>query len=342
STFEYSTNGGGNWEIGTGSSFEVPAGDYNLGDVQVKTTDNAGNEHTESLGAITVDKAIAKPTISTITDNANDSDDKVDLIGTAEANSNIDLYLNDVKIVSNVAVNSSGNWKTEYTVDTAGTLKFEVKSTDLAGNESVLSDSKSMEGYIAADPFTMGGTTNDIIIGKDTSTPDYLLDGDAGDDIIFGREGDDALIGGAGSDELYGGEDNDNLTYDKDDKIIDGGEDDDTLIFSAGDTSTIADILNNVTNIEIININDSDQNLGQINLSDIISITDNNNKLEILSDGSGNNNVTLDLASTGGSGEWQKDDSGEYSNASSITIGSNTFSAGTIQLLIDDDDVNAI
>ncbi|WP_428994504.1 Ig-like domain-containing protein, partial [Halomonas elongata] len=55
-TWEYSTDGGSSWTVGSGSSFTVPEGDYATGDVLARQTDEAGNTSDNGeLGAVTVD-----------------------------------------------------------------------------------------------------------------------------------------------------------------------------------------------------------------------------------------------------------------------------------------------
>ncbi|WP_445004089.1 BapA/Bap/LapF family large adhesin [Halomonas mongoliensis] len=55
-TWEYSTDGGATWTEGTGTSFELPEGDYADGDVLARQTDEAGNTSDNGeLGAVSVD-----------------------------------------------------------------------------------------------------------------------------------------------------------------------------------------------------------------------------------------------------------------------------------------------
>ncbi|KKX33014.1 Ig-like domain-containing protein [Rhizobium sp. LC145] len=53
--WEYSLDGGGTWQAGTGNSFELPSGSYADGSVQVRQSDVTGNVGaTVSLGSVTV------------------------------------------------------------------------------------------------------------------------------------------------------------------------------------------------------------------------------------------------------------------------------------------------
>ncbi|MEI6762113.1 MAG: Ig-like domain-containing protein, partial [Betaproteobacteria bacterium] len=60
-TWQYSTNGGGTWDTGSGSNFVLGAGNYAAGAVQVRQTDKAGNLESATpasiASAITVDQA---------------------------------------------------------------------------------------------------------------------------------------------------------------------------------------------------------------------------------------------------------------------------------------------
>ncbi|MFC4255588.1 Ig-like domain-containing protein, partial [Croceibacterium xixiisoli] len=56
-TWEFTTDGGQNWQTGTGGSFTLAEGTY--ANVQVRQTDAAGNTATTTLGSITVDASVA-------------------------------------------------------------------------------------------------------------------------------------------------------------------------------------------------------------------------------------------------------------------------------------------
>ncbi|MFC4170476.1 Ig-like domain-containing protein [Microvirga sp. GCM10011540] len=65
-TWEYSTNGGGSWSAGTGTTFTVTAGTYTAGAVQVRQTDATGNvSSVGTLGAVTIDDQPPAPPIFT-------------------------------------------------------------------------------------------------------------------------------------------------------------------------------------------------------------------------------------------------------------------------------------
>ena len=88
-SWEYSSNGGGSWSAGSGSSFTVAAGSYAAGKVQVRQTDLAGNLSfaNTSVAAFTVDTTA--PSAPVISSAAITSTTTPILSGTAEAGSKI-------------------------------------------------------------------------------------------------------------------------------------------------------------------------------------------------------------------------------------------------------------
>jgi Ca2+-binding RTX toxin-like protein len=69
----------------------------------------------------------------------------------------------------------------------------------------------------------------DLRAGADTITGDFILTGNAGEDIFIGNNGDDTLNGGAGNDQLFGNENNDVLNGGEGDDLLDGGAGNDVL-----------------------------------------------------------------------------------------------------------------
>ena len=65
-TWQYSTDSGANWTNGIANSFQLAAGAYAAGQVQVRQTDLAGNTGPASSNgaAITIDQTVAAPTFS--------------------------------------------------------------------------------------------------------------------------------------------------------------------------------------------------------------------------------------------------------------------------------------
>ena len=88
-SWEYSTNGGGSWIAGSGTSFSVAAGSYATGKVQARQTDLAGNlsPTSGSFAAFSVDTTA--PSAPQITSAAITGSTTPILNGTAEAGSTI-------------------------------------------------------------------------------------------------------------------------------------------------------------------------------------------------------------------------------------------------------------
>ncbi|MBL8470942.1 MAG: DUF4347 domain-containing protein, partial [Rhodocyclaceae bacterium] len=79
-SWEYSTDGGANWNTGSGSSFTLAAGTYAAGSVLVRQTDIAGNlsSNTGNAAAITVDAtAPAAPGVALTTDTGASGSDRI-------------------------------------------------------------------------------------------------------------------------------------------------------------------------------------------------------------------------------------------------------------------------
>lgn len=88
---------------------------------------------------------------------------------------------------------------------------------------------------------------------------------------------------------MLGGEGSDTIVFDKNDVSIDGGtnldgsQENDTLVIT--DTSIIAsNDMNNVTNFETLDLTNNTAQTLNLNLSDVISMTDGNNQLFIKGD----------------------------------------------------------
>jgi hypothetical protein len=69
----------------------------------------------------------------------------------------------------------------------------------------------------------------DLLSGGDTINGDFILTGNAGEDIFIGNNGDDTLNGGAGNDRLFGNENNDTLNGGLGNDLLDGGSGNDVL-----------------------------------------------------------------------------------------------------------------
>ena len=128
----------------------------------------------------------------------------------------------------------------------------------------------------------------DNLAPRGTDNNDYLL-GTNQAETLNGGAGDDTLVGLSGADTLLGGEGSDTIVFDKNDVSIDGGtnldgsQENDTLVIT--DTSIIAsNDMNNVTNFETLDLTNNTAQTLNLNLSDVISMTDGNNQLFIKGD----------------------------------------------------------
>ena len=136
-TWEYTTDGGTTWNVGTGTSFTLAEGSYGASDVQVRQTDMAGNTSTPvSLGVTIIDQTIIPLTVGLANDTGTSGSDQIS---------------NDGQV--NVSgLESGATW--EYTTDggttwnagsgtsftlaegSYGANDVQVRQTDTAGNTS--------------------------------------------------------------------------------------------------------------------------------------------------------------------------------------------------------------
>ncbi|WP_233204140.1 Ig-like domain-containing protein, partial [Novosphingobium sp. HII-3] len=136
-TWQYSTNGGASWQAGTGTSFELAPGTYGAGVVQVRQTDIAGNQSAGALlGAVTVDTAVASPTVVLAADTGLSASDRV----TNDAT----VTVGGIEPGASWQYSTDGGatWQTgtgtsfELAPGTYGTGVVQVRQIDAAGNVS--------------------------------------------------------------------------------------------------------------------------------------------------------------------------------------------------------------
>jgi hypothetical protein len=183
-TWEYSTNGGTNWQAGTGTNFTLSAGTYSDGAVLVRQKDAAGNVSAtgKPAGAVTVDTTA--PSAAVISQVAGDgivsAAEKaagVTLSGTGEAGSSVSVVWGTV--TKTATVNTSGAWSVQFAstdVPADGATTVLVKLTDLAGNVSAeaqravtVDTSLLIQGNIVAGPLVAGhGLTVSIFTSAGT------------------------------------------------------------------------------------------------------------------------------------------------------------------------------
>jgi hypothetical protein len=183
-TWEYSTNGGTNWQAGTGTSFTLGAGTYADGAVLVRQKDTAGNVSPmgKPAGAVTVDATA--PSVATIAQVAGDGTvtaaEKaagVTLSGTGEAGSSVSVVWGTV--TKTATVNASGAWSVLFAsadIPADGAATVRVTLTDLAGNVSDQTQQAAtvdtrvlIQGSIVAGPLVAGhGLTVSIFTSAGT------------------------------------------------------------------------------------------------------------------------------------------------------------------------------
>ena len=163
-----------------------------------------------------------------------------------------------------------------------GIFEYQARATDIGYQENIAFSVKDDDGDIVSATQVLNITRN--------ADNDYLV-GTNQAETLSGGIGDDTLIGLSGADTLLGGDGNDILVFDADDVLIDGGQGIDTLIINDINTVSGAN-LSNVTNIESINMTNNTAQTLSLGLSDVISITDNNNELFIKGDSTDTVNIS--------------------------------------------------
>ncbi|MCK8067447.1 Ig-like domain-containing protein [Cobetia sp. 1CM21F] len=135
-SWEYTTDGGSNWIVGTGTTFTLDEGVYADGVVQIRQTDVAGNvSDAVNLGDVTVDATIAAPSLALTTDT-NITDDGI--------TSNGEVTVSDLEADASweYSLDGGSNW-----IDGTGTSftlaegvyadgVVQIRQTDVAGNVS--------------------------------------------------------------------------------------------------------------------------------------------------------------------------------------------------------------
>ncbi len=199
----------------------------------------------------------------------------------------------------NLTVNSSGAYSFQLNRDTKDDLApgdtitdtFSYSITDEDGDVSSATLTITIGGYQSID----GSAIADILIG---TAADEYLSGYEGNDILRGRGGDDVLDGGSGSDQLRGGGGNDTLIFDSADSLINGNAGFDTLIAPDNDDLDFSSI-SNIRNIERIDLTVGNHDILNLSVSDVLTMTDDDNLLEILGDTSDSVELTSDWHESG-------------------------------------------
>ena len=225
-----------------------------------------------------------------------------------------------------VTDNGDGTYTVEVDANGDATVTLEspssVSTTDLNGITSSITSTESDGGDTSTTE--VHATTNDIA-GTDG---DDTITGTAEGDNIDAGAGNDTIDGGAGADNINAGAGDDTIAFDGTD-TIDGGTGNDTITFDGNldmDFDTLA--ANQLTNIEAINLDSGDHTLTNIDINDVVNMTDDDNTLTIFGD-------------SGDEVELQDTDDGAWTQAEGTTTVDGhefvTFSSGDATVLIEND-----
>ncbi|CAB5504767.1 beta strand repeat-containing protein [Bathymodiolus thermophilus thioautotrophic gill symbiont] len=136
--WQYSINGGTNWVNGTGNSFTLDEGTYNVDAIQIKQTDAAGNTSSvvKNTSAIIVDTTPPTAPIFSFTDTGSLGNDNITNNGTItvtglEEDATWQYSINGGTDFTNGTGNSFTLNEGTYNVDA-----IQIKQTDVAGNTS--------------------------------------------------------------------------------------------------------------------------------------------------------------------------------------------------------------
>jgi serralysin len=220
-----SANGSGVWSFTTGT---LANGAHNF---TALDTDAAGNISLLSTTlAVTVDTVA--PSAPVIAGETVVNTHEITLVGTAEANSTVNIYDGTI-LLGDATTNTSGAWNFTTGALADGVHTFTATDTDAAGNTSILS--QAITSTIGTDSFSdvtagviINGTRgNDVIDathgihGVFATNGNDTIYGAAGNDVLSGLGGDDTIDGGTGADKMMGGPGNDTYIVDnKNDQVI--------------------------------------------------------------------------------------------------------------------------
>lgn len=166
------------------------------------------------------------------------TDNTLVVMGSGEANSTIELFLDGVSLNITTIDDSTdgfGNWEFDYT-DTmlpVGTYSFTATATDTSGNVSATSTdfNFTIESFSGNGSKINGSNIKEQLIG---TVNDDLINGGYGRDRLYGNAGDDTLSGDEGNDELYGRNGDDLLSGDTGSDVLQGERGNDTLQGGSG------------------------------------------------------------------------------------------------------------
>ncbi|MEW8505220.1 MAG: Ig-like domain-containing protein, partial [Candidatus Thiodiazotropha sp.] len=220
-----------------------------------------------------------------------------------------------------LTVNSNGDYSFQLNRETKDGLapgetitdNFSYSITDEDGDVSSATLTISIGGYQSID----GSAVADVLRG---SGADEYIAGYEGNDTLIGRGGADLLDGGDGSDQLRGGSGNDTLIFDPADTLLNGNGGFDTLIAPDNDDLDFSSI-SSIRNIERIDLTVGDHDILNLSVDDVLTMTDNDNLLEILGDNSDSVELTNDWHASGNTVTQNGHTFSEYLNADdSVTL----------------------
>ena len=230
--------------------------------------------------------------------------------------------------LSGITADQLNNLRIQSSVPIEGNLNFTLSTVDSAGSLINISSTVTKPVLVDID-FTSvfeGGTEDDILDASGQNIAVHYKGGDGSDtliggsgkDTLEGDAGNDYLSGNAGADTLRGGAGNDTLVFAADNLLMDGGIGNDTLLINIADTSINFSNFNAgvFDNLETINMTgNGKQSLLNIKTSDVIDMTDSNNKLFIDGD-------SADLVSVVGFTKQTSTEAGynQYQSATDATV----------------------
>jgi hypothetical protein len=143
-SWSYSSDGGTNWEIGNGSTFLAPDGQYEAGQIRVRQTDAAGNESIaySNTARVVIDSIADNIGVDQVTGddvvNLAEQTQGVTVTGTFEAGASVVVtWGTKVKTVSPVGADEK--WSVTFLsteVPDDGRRAITVSATDIAGNST--------------------------------------------------------------------------------------------------------------------------------------------------------------------------------------------------------------
>lgn len=245
--WEYSIDSGRTWSTGTGNHFTLPVGRYEVGAVQTRQVDGAGNRSIafRSTGLLVVDQtaptvvsftpgnhAIGVETGANIVLNFNEAIRRGS--GIIQLRTSAGMLVESFEIATSNRVSVSGS---TLTIDPTATLADNTRYQVTSAAGTVLDLAGNAHGGIVGFDFTTRGVAltgtdgHDLLSGTNLSESIYGL---AGDDVIQGLDGGDMLYGGSGNDILRGGYGNDTLSGSLGADDLSGDSGADTLLGHSG------------------------------------------------------------------------------------------------------------